>query len=36
MNRRGKPIECRITLSPLLGIDQQTAGVIPLIEERQD
>ena len=36
MNRRGKPIECRVTLSPLLGIDQRTAGVILLIEERQD
>ena len=36
VTRRGKSIECRVTMTPLLGPEQQTAGVILLMEERTD
>ena len=36
VNRRGKSIECRVTLTPLIGHQQQTAGVIVMMEERKD
>jgi two-component system CheB/CheR fusion protein len=36
VNRRGKPIECRVTLAPLLGHEQRASGVILLMEERKD
>jgi two-component system CheB/CheR fusion protein len=36
VNRRGKTIECRVTLTPLLGHEQQTAGVILMMEERKN
>jgi two-component system, chemotaxis family, CheB/CheR fusion protein len=32
-NRRGKPIQCRITCTPLLGAEGDTQGVILLMEE---
>jgi two-component system CheB/CheR fusion protein len=34
VNRRGKPIGCRIQLTPLVGADNATAGVILMMEER--
>lgn len=32
-NRRGKAFQCRITCSPLVGAEQDTQGVILLMEE---
>ena len=36
VNRRGKPFECRLTLTPLMGGQRESAGVILLMEERKD
>jgi two-component system CheB/CheR fusion protein len=36
VNRRGKPFECRVTLTPLTGVQHQSTGVILLMEERKD
>jgi two-component system CheB/CheR fusion protein len=33
MNRRGKSIQCRVTCAPLVGAEQDTQGVILLMEE---
>ena len=33
-NRRGKPIQCRVTASPLRQIDKSISGVILLMDER--
>jgi two-component system CheB/CheR fusion protein len=33
MNRRGKAIQCRVTCTPLVGAEQDTRGVILLMEE---
>ena len=34
-NRRGKPIECDVTSTPLLGPARDTRGVILLMDEKQ-
>lgn len=36
INRRGKQIKCRVSCTPLIGADQQTQGVILLMEDRSD
>jgi two-component system CheB/CheR fusion protein len=36
VNRRGKPFECRVTLTPLMGGQHESAGVILLMEERKN
>lgn len=36
INRRGKSIRCRITCTPLVGIQGQIQGVIMLMEERDE
>ncbi|MGH7803683.1 MAG: CheR family methyltransferase [Candidatus Binatia bacterium] len=35
-NRRGKKIRCRVTTTPLLGLDQQSRGVILLMEDADE
>ena len=35
-NRRGRPIDCRVTTTPLLGLDQKNRGVILLMEEAEE
>ena len=35
VNRRGRAIECRVVLTPLLGLQQRAAGVILMMEERR-
>jgi two-component system, chemotaxis family, CheB/CheR fusion protein len=34
MSRRGKPFECRVSVSPLTGLDRALTGVILLMEEQ--
>ena len=36
VNRRGKAIECKVSLTPLIGVEEQTAGVILLMDERKE
>jgi two-component system CheB/CheR fusion protein len=35
-NRRGKPIDVRVTCSPLVGDHEDVHGVIMVVEERPD
>jgi two-component system CheB/CheR fusion protein len=34
INRRGRPIQCRITIAPLRGVDRKPNGAILLMEEQ--
>jgi hypothetical protein len=35
-NRRGKPIHCRVTCSPLVGTDKIVRGTIVVVVEEPD
>lgn len=36
INRRGRIIHCRVTCTPLIGVDSEIQGVILLMEERSE
>jgi two-component system, chemotaxis family, CheB/CheR fusion protein len=35
-NRRGRPVRCRVTCSPLVGNDKSVRGVIVVVEPQPD
>jgi hypothetical protein len=35
-NRRGKPVRCRVTCSPLVGNDKAVRGVIVVVEPERE
>lgn len=36
VDRRGRPIQCRVTCTPFMGVEQEIRGVVLVMEERRE